>query len=84
MSKISIFENKNDNGQYYTFRENPITGETVFYSVYFPRGYKVKPEDIKTSKNGKRYVICDAEPKTSQKTGKVYFQVIVPDEVKAD
>lgn len=83
MSKISIFENTNKKGQFYTFRENPVTGETDFYSVYFPRGYKVKPEDIKTSKNGKRYVICDAEPKTSQKTGKVYYQVI-PEEVVAD
>lgn len=81
MSKISIFENTNSKGQYYTFREDPITGETVFYSVYFPRGYKAKPEDIKTSKNGKRYVICDAEPKTSKKTGKVYFQVVTEEKV---
>lgn len=76
MIKISVFENSNDKTQYYTFKENIISGETEFYSVYFPRGYKVKPEDIKTSKNGKRYVICNAEPKTSQKTGKVYYQVV--------
>lgn len=76
-TKICIFENTNDKSQFYTFKESPITGETVFYSVYFPRGHKVKSEDIKTSKNGKRYVICDAELKTSQKTGKAYYQVVV-------
>lgn len=73
--KISIFENTNTPGQFYTFNKHPITEETIFHSVYFPKGYKVKEDEIKTSKNGKRYVICDAEPKTS-KSGKVYYQVV--------
>jgi len=74
--KISVFVNSNRPGSFYTFKVNPFTSETEFYSVYFPRGYKVPEDEIKVSSNGKKYAVCNAQPRTSSKSGKVYYQVI--------
>lgn len=73
--KITVFPQKEDPTKFYTFTTSPFTGEVHYHSVYFPTGYRIKEEDIKTDKNGRKYAIVEAERTISSKTGSIYYKV---------